>query len=77
MTKREVQYIMNGMFTYLKRIGDVTFEVNLLGTEIEHFPSNFEKQGEKTKNIPILPMFKNLFLEIIYPHLIEFNKKVD
>ena len=78
MTKREAQYIMNGMFTYLKRIGDVTFDVSLLGTDIEHFPGSFEKQGVNTiKYMPILPMFKNLFLEIIYPHLIELNKKVD
>ena len=77
MKKREAQHIMNGMFTYLKRIGDVTFDVSLLGTDIEHFPGSFEKQGVTTKNIPILPMFKNLFLEIIFQHIMELNKKVD
>jgi|LakMenEpi03Aug12_release.lakeMendotaPanAssembly.Ray.scaffolds.fasta_scaffold12381_15 hypothetical protein len=77
MKKREAQHIMNGMFTYLKRIGDVTFDVSLLGTDIEHFPGSFEKQGVNTKNIPILPMFKNLFLEIIFQHIMELNKKVD
>ena len=77
MKKREAQHIMNGMFTYLKRIGDVTFDVSLLGTDIEHFPGSFEKQGENTKNIPILPMFKNLFLEIIFQHIMELNDKVD
>jgi hypothetical protein len=77
MKKREAQHIMNGMFTYLKRIGDVTFDVNLLGTKIEDFPGNFEKQGVKTKYMPILPMFKNLFIEIIFQHIMELNKKVD
>lgn len=77
MTKREANHIMNGMFTYLKKYDEATFDVTLLGTDIEHFPSHFEKRGKKTKEIPILNMFRNLFLEIINIHKKELFKEVN
>ena len=77
MTKREAQHIMNGMFTYLKKYDEVTFDVSLLGTDIEHFPDYFEKHGYKTKKIPILDMFKELFLEIINTHKRKLYDEVD
>ena len=77
MTKREAQHIMNGMFTYLKKYDEVTFDVSLLGTDIEHFPAYFEKHGYITKEIPILDMFKELFLEIINTHKRKLYDEVD